>query len=71
MREEDLRYMALCVIEHHICEANEPTQEMLDFLYRVTHTARSVECRVNHPQWTEELIDAYKEITGRENGKES
>ena len=61
-KTDDLTIRAAQVAERILLNADfittlEEAQNMLSQVYRVLHTGNSVECRKNHPAWTEELFE--------------
>lgn len=59
----DIKDKALHLIEL-IAGENESMNENCEFarIYRIAHTAISPNCRKNHPKWTIELEELYKQL---------
>lgn len=53
---------ALELIEFMIAEEGDDEDTTKMAIYRLAHTANNPKCRKNHPQWTKELSNTYKEL---------
>ena len=63
--EEELRIMALKVIEVIAAENEYAGGHNMGQIYKFAHTATSPDCRKNHQSREQELRDLYKTIMER------